>query len=919
MKHLSKYLAYLMLLATTTLSIQAQDAFYIYQNDGHFDGFFYDEVQKISYSKIDTLGFEHEDYVSQEIITADSVYRIMLTAIDSVGFVQPEIQFRSNVRRMREDGLINYVGYHDVKNMQIYFYGSTPADKLPRIGDVLVDFDLEEGFSGKVVEIDDSGLNTIIKYEPLESIRDVFQRFVCVEQIDKDSQGALVRRRVAGAPQLTEGNWNKPANSPNKASDQFEGNILNFGFSGHLPLYASDDFNATLDANLAVALSIKGSYNIPVIGAYYIGLTFQQDVTMGLGITLDGKLSEMKKRETPFGASVPIPTAAPIFELRSVPGLFLRGEAHVKFSADLIKKAQRVWYKLEFNDDWLPSFNFGSEQLPELDEAISDPYSRDASIEFNGFIQAGLHAPLELGVNRWLSKIIDASFGTYVYLGPKLSGALNFSISDAYKDQLSFYNLIKGSNLSLTPLSLDYETKATLNTLFSGKKEVTIADGSTELIRPISLYLVPEFNVEVTGKGNTEGYVGGDIEAKITPSRNIIWPTDIGVGVYKKDKLITSIYTSDLQMPPYSQFSNTWKETKHFEPTLQAITPGYYMVRPMIRMSGVEFPASPAVEVKVPGTYLKLQQNTIFTSCEGGWVEVPIEAQFDSISVYDHSVIEEMELPQSGKDGNHTIRLKLKPYYGLADTLYCDIDISVYQKDNNGSYVFVDQAHQYIGQKPNDKMLPKAIMVWIQKDDEKMRWELEYSGKDFTSSFTEKGLHIEKMDGGESDNEESLWKVETWSNKFNFAFDINASDSKESSDSYSINNYTFDKGTFSKSIQSSTTTYFVANGERKWVEHSNSFDKQFSGSFDNIRKSHGDSYNYRSYSTIILDWKDYINTDNGSTNLSGTYHYTTDDPNDPNVLHDWSYSGTPGRISIEIYFEDNNPYSIRAKETKDTE
>ena len=32
------------------------DAFYIYQNDGHFDGFFYDDIIKISYSRLDTLG-----------------------------------------------------------------------------------------------------------------------------------------------------------------------------------------------------------------------------------------------------------------------------------------------------------------------------------------------------------------------------------------------------------------------------------------------------------------------------------------------------------------------------------------------------------------------------------------------------------------------------------------------------------------------------------------------------------------------------------------------------------------------------------------------------------------------------------------------------------------------------------------------
>ena len=91
------------------------DAFYIYQNDGHFDGFFYDDVIKISYSRLDTLGVEHSDYVSQEVITADSIYRIMLTAIDSVSFVQPEIKYNPRLRLVSEDQLFTKMLSHDAE------------------------------------------------------------------------------------------------------------------------------------------------------------------------------------------------------------------------------------------------------------------------------------------------------------------------------------------------------------------------------------------------------------------------------------------------------------------------------------------------------------------------------------------------------------------------------------------------------------------------------------------------------------------------------------------------------------------------------------------------------------------------------------------------------------------------------------
>ena len=91
-----RYIASLAIVLMAVLPMQAQtenQAFYIYQNDGHFDGFFYDEIEKMSFSFLDTLGVEHDEIVSQEIVTADSTYRIMLSAIDSIGFVQPEITY----------------------------------------------------------------------------------------------------------------------------------------------------------------------------------------------------------------------------------------------------------------------------------------------------------------------------------------------------------------------------------------------------------------------------------------------------------------------------------------------------------------------------------------------------------------------------------------------------------------------------------------------------------------------------------------------------------------------------------------------------------------------------------------------------------------------------------------------------------
>ena len=65
-------------------------AFYVYRNDNQFDALFISEVDSIIYSKIDTLGIEREDFVVQEVYTTDSLYRIPLSAIDSVSFFAPD-------------------------------------------------------------------------------------------------------------------------------------------------------------------------------------------------------------------------------------------------------------------------------------------------------------------------------------------------------------------------------------------------------------------------------------------------------------------------------------------------------------------------------------------------------------------------------------------------------------------------------------------------------------------------------------------------------------------------------------------------------------------------------------------------------------------------------------------------------------
>ena len=259
-------LAVLIVPASMLNEVQAQtepEAFYIYQNDGHFDGFFYDEVEKISYSRLDTLGVEHDDFISQEIVTADSTYRIMLSAIDSIGFQQPEVIYNPKVKNLPYDydGVYGYISGYDLENDAFYVYSWIPENRLPKIGDVYkYDGDsnitmerLQSTWAGKVVSITKEQYNNMEVYKVqckfIEDISDIIKQLILVEEYSQNN-GNVYYRRVAGIPELNVGQ------KPRKASGEFTGDIFSFSINAHIPI-ASEDYDVSIDPTIEASLNLK--------------------------------------------------------------------------------------------------------------------------------------------------------------------------------------------------------------------------------------------------------------------------------------------------------------------------------------------------------------------------------------------------------------------------------------------------------------------------------------------------------------------------------------------------------------------------------------------------------------------------------------------------------------------------------------
>lgn len=176
MKKLSLIL-FCIVLSLPSIAQSLGPAFFIYRNDGQFNAFFREEVDSITYSYFDADSLRHDQVVTQLIYTQDSIWRIPISVIDSVGYVTPETKYKEEAVLL-SGNLFDYL--ISVDKLKLTFSSSIPTTLLPKINDKLVTTDLTEklpcGFSGKVRDISSSpqGYNVYCDSMGLEEVVDRF-------------------------------------------------------------------------------------------------------------------------------------------------------------------------------------------------------------------------------------------------------------------------------------------------------------------------------------------------------------------------------------------------------------------------------------------------------------------------------------------------------------------------------------------------------------------------------------------------------------------------------------------------------------------------------------------------------------------------------------------------------------------------
>ena len=262
MKHYTLYIlaAVLGMLNIQPASAQQkndQNALYIFRNDGVFNAFFYADIDKIEYSKIDTLGVEQADYVVQEVYALDSCFRIPVSAIDSVAFVTPNNIVKADVV-CPDKTMTDYIIASDSISW-FRLSASAPQDVIPKVGDKLLIIDpveyLPEGFSGRVSKVDVSDAGYTIETDALE-LEDLFDRFIAKASAGEPGSIAA-RRRIPGVEELIDSQYESkeevelPTLSGSLSLSSFSGDAIKaFNDNFTISLEGSGSLNYTIEPKL---------------------------------------------------------------------------------------------------------------------------------------------------------------------------------------------------------------------------------------------------------------------------------------------------------------------------------------------------------------------------------------------------------------------------------------------------------------------------------------------------------------------------------------------------------------------------------------------------------------------------------------------------------------------------------------------
>ena len=571
------------------------EAFYIYRNDGGFNAFFREEVDSITYSNYDNDSIWYNDVVTQVIYTLDSIYHIPLAAIDSVGFVQPETKYLSNVIRM--EPMLPYI--INVDGLTVTFSSSMPSNLMPRVGDVLLqdNFDsdkLPDGFAGKVVEC--QGLQIVCDSVSFE---DIYEQIVCYGSYtavndEEKKKMRLVPCRIGGYV---------------STSIDINGTLGSMGTG----IFAS--------ANGKLGLDLRVTFNFGVGKPIYFDLSLSPQLSLTIQSGVKGKFSDNVLSNKVNLFAVPIPDTPFLLKLKAGPVLEYSGDASVTATTQT---------KLGYHFD------------VKYEDGKFTGYGRNTSKWFST-------PDIEGHVSGSIFAGVQTEFGIFSY-GDLLSLSLAKEAGAEFVANLTEDLLNTDKYEELQKGKLDLNLKASVGVSAKAKfhKWINVSHNRNILSGSININtwkLVPTFQKPTVTVNNFS-----TATATVIPTEELLYPVSIGLGVWDKDEVL-----NDAQYCSKSyRVVEDWGLTQ-YQTTFSGLKPNQsYTVKPLVKTLGLEITASPSESFKTKELPVKI---TNFEQTGSQYKENGFTYDNTTYSYkYDVAVTVELESSESVEDWGYVYR-----------------------------------------------------------------------------------------------------------------------------------------------------------------------------------------------------------------------------------------------------------------------
>lgn len=636
---------------------QTQDALYIYRNDGGFNAFFFRDIERIDYSKVDTLGVEHSDYVVQEVYALDSVFRIPISAIDSVAFVTPETKYQTDVAHATESDMWNYVIATDSVTW-LLLRQNTPSGMIPKVGDKIVTLQqtdmLPAGFVGKVASVTTSAEGIRVDCGKV-NLTEIFKQYVC--KVDA---------------------YSVSDESPSRGSQQ----------SVKLPLHLkpmAKTLHLTASSGLTDNFSIDGNAYIGISVTPTIDMRLFLAVSFDTGVNFDCTIRGEMETQLQFGfngiltghfdrwliKAPPIPIAGcPLVTFNAEAGVFAEIQGSLNIGG-VYSTTERFYSLVQFN-----SLLEGSRQATASITHVKDTLTwsdvtAKVTVNFGGYLKKCLQAinadisesgvRSEMGVRAEIEAPVN--WGDLALLS--VTGLVGEDLRKAVlTNQDRSRKLYEQANLATITKyrfsNVQAYTKM-LNWTFTKKWEQTTQWGN-------QLGLVPQIAkpiVHMASKNNDA------VTLQMPMSRELLFPVSVGADVYDNKGMLVK------------QFNNIYSYLDPGSTRVQTLSlpglseTGKYKAYPRMEIFGYRLYSEPTDSFSAAKATIDIPVKSYNVASSVGHIEIPINTTFDNL-VFEPSV---KWVTYSWNPFDHVLTVYYESLPDGMDSRKCSIKVSGYDGD----------------------------------------------------------------------------------------------------------------------------------------------------------------------------------------------------------------------------------------------